>query len=198
MFRVDSDRALEWPVHRVVTQQARTFLQVVVVMLSHHYAAQPKLSAATGLLYQQPCKHTPNAPEPVQHDVLGLLDRRNVAADDAVAFALDELFGGHLLGLGLFHEMRSEFSHVHVAGAEVEFGERLEDGEAFEFRQLVVNDVAHEAMDTHDAGDALVVERAPVAIHHHVVAVERANHGNHGFGERFTLLPVRKVIVETR
>jgi len=52
VFRVDSDRALEWPVHGVVTQQARTLQQVAVAMLSHYHRAQPKLSAATGLLHQ--------------------------------------------------------------------------------------------------------------------------------------------------
>ena len=58
--------------------------------------------------------------------------------------------------------------------------------------------LTHVTVRLHDVGDALVVERAAVAVRHHVVAVEAADERNHGFGERFPFLPVGEVVFEVR
>ena len=195
---IHAQRAQEGAVHRIPAQQRRPLHQVAIAGLAHHDGLEPQLVAAAGLLDEQAGKQAADAAKAVQHDVLGLFQRRHMPANHLGAGLADErqrIEGGTLGG---FHEAGGQLAHVDVGRPEIEFGQGLQDGVALELRQLVVCHLAHVAMGLHDLDDALVVQRPSVAIGDHVLAVELADDGNHGFGQGFALLPIGEIVFEVR
>ena len=184
--------------HRVPPQQGGPLQQVIGTAAPHDDGPQAQLMAAAGLFDQQPRHQPTDAPKAVQHNVLGPLQGGHMAADDLRAFAPHEGQGIDAVALGLLHEAGGELAHVDVAGAEVQLRQRLQDGMALKLRKLVLRNLPDIAVRLHDLDDALVVQRPPVAVGHHVLAVQAADDGDHGLGKGLPFLPVRKVVLKVR
>ena len=108
--------------HRIPAQQRRPLHQVAIAGLAHHDGLEPQLVAAAGLLDEQAGEQAANAAKAVQHDVLGLFQRRDMPANHLGAGVADErqrIDGGTLGG---FHEAGGQLAHVDVGRPEIEFG----------------------------------------------------------------------------
>ena len=154
--------------------------------------------AATGLFDEQASEQAADAAEAVQHNVLGLFQRRHMPTDHLGAGVFDEFQGIDGIAIRGLHEAGGQLTHVDVGRPKVELGQDLQDGIALELRQLVVRHLPYVAMGLHDLDDALVVKRPSVAIGDHVLAVELADDGNHGFGQSLALLPIGEIVFEVR
>ena len=185
--------------HRIPAQQACALFEIVFHLGgANHNGAEAKLLPTAGLFDEEPRRQPANAPEAVEHHVLGLADGRRMAANDLSAGPAHEGFRVNA-GLRRFrHKLGGQLAHVDVARAEVEGRHGFEDGVGLELRQLVALHLPHIAMGLHDAGDALVVERPAVAVGHHVAAIELTDDRDHGLREGLPLLPIGEIIIKAR
>ena len=176
---VDPERAQKSPVHRIAPQQAGAFDEIVVRGLAYDDGFEAQLVAAPGLLDEQSRDQSTDAPETEQHYILWFLERWHVSADDLRALVFDELEGRDAVFFTLRHIARRQLADIDMRWTQIQLRQGLENRITLKFRKLVVRNLTHVAVSLHDLHDALQVERAAVAVGHHIAAVETADDGNH-------------------
>jgi ribosomal protein S18 acetylase RimI-like enzyme len=131
-------------------------------------------------------EQAPDAPEAVEHHVLGLREVLLLAAHDRGQLLAQERVEVLVGGLG----EPVQLAEVDGAGAEVQRRQRLEEPGGVLQRELGAVDPAGEAVRLDDLGDGLVDQGPAVdGGDHLVLAVQPAHQGNHGLGERLALGP---------
>ena len=194
---VDPDRAVERAMHGISSQQRRSLLEVVGAPGTQHDRTQDQLVATAGLLDQQACKQPADSAESEEHDVLRLGKGFDVATDDVATGFTDILQRRNRLApLLSVHQTDRQLADIDVRRSQVKLRQRLHDGVAFELGEFVFRHLPDEPVRFHDVGDASVVQRAPVAVDDHVLAVQLADDGNHRLRQRLAFLPIREVVLK--
>ena len=197
---VHGDGALERPVDRVPTQQARSLHQVVVAPLAHDDRPKVEAVAPACVGDEDPGEQAPDPTEAVEDDirprptVAVLPPGCSLAAGD-----LAELRPHPLRQVGvaaLLLVLPRQPGQVHRGGPGIDGRERLENGQRVVQVELDVVDPSGESVCLDEVDGGLVDEPAPVDRCHDVVlAVEPPDDGDHRLREGLTLGPLHVVLV---
>ena len=198
LFLQHPDGAPEGPVHGVPAQQAGALLEILrAPTLAHHDRPQAQGIAATGLLDQDARDQPPDAAETVQHHVLGLGQGLAHRADVIADHFLEIIARGAAVGVLLI--AHGELADIHVRRPQIHLCQRLNHGEGLELGQLVLLDLAHEAVGFHQIGHRPIDHVAAVHVEGDIVfTIELADQRNHGLGKGLPGLPVLEEVLRLR
>ena len=197
LLLVEHDRAMEIPVDRIVPQQARALLEVVLAAGPDHDRSQAKVVAATGLADHDARDEPPHPAEAVQDDVLGALSQGLLA----------RRHGREHLGHVLVHvdlvaalvEVRDQVAEVDPHRREIELRDGLEHRQALQHGDLGLEDLPREADGLDDLDAVLVDQRVPEDLDDDAsLPVEAADDRHHRLRRLLALLPAPQVVVHLR
>ena len=136
VFFINHNGAVERTVHRVTTQQACAFDQVVVGAFTHHDGTQTQTVAATGFFDQDARQQAANATEAVQHNVCTFTGASVLLTHHLGQFFAHKLLGRTAIAVGF--ELDGQFAQVYRSSPELEFAHRFEQRESFVHGQFDV------------------------------------------------------------
>ena len=199
VFLVHGDGAGERAVHGIAAQQAGALLQVALAGLADHHGLQAQAVAGAGLLDQQAGQQAADTAETVQHHV-GLARQIHLIVDRLAQLFADVVLDGQATAVLLV--LHRQLADVQAAGAQIELGHFLQDREGIDhgktaLEQLGVLDLLDEAMGLEDL-DHGIVDQGP-AVHgggHVLLAVETADHRDHGLCDFFAVFPASEVVFQ--
>ncbi len=186
---VDGDRALELAVDGVAAQQGGALHDVLPGALAYDDGAQAQAVARPGLLDEQPGQEAADAAEAVEDHVPRLAALRLVVARGA----------GHGLSGEVAHRQAAvvapvrlgEDAEVDLRRAEVERGERVQEGQRLGHRELRAGYLACEPVGLEDADHRLVHQRAAVEQDRDVpLPVQLSDDRDHRLRDLLASLPI--------